>query len=117
MKAEQYNHINDKIQDLYESGKLTEDDFDLLCKSVEKADKADQYRWHDLRKNPDDMPDVGCPIIILEVDISYVGKYYGYHGVYMNEKRECITPDEDFLMDIDDAYAWKYIELFEEVEE
>lgn len=57
MTGDEYNHINDVIEDLYEKGNCTEEDYDFLCIIVDKADRYDKYKWHDLRENPDDLPE------------------------------------------------------------
>lgn len=60
MTGAEYNHINDVIQDLYQDGKLGEEEFELLCACTDAKDYRDKYKWHDLRKNPDDLPKENC---------------------------------------------------------
>lgn len=55
MSGYEYNNINDAIKDLYERGKLNEDDFEFLCSITDNTDRHDKYKWHDLKKNPDEM--------------------------------------------------------------
>ena len=41
---------------------------DACILAVEALKKADKYRWHDLRKNPDDLPEAdeyGCSEYVL----------------------------------------------------
>ena len=82
-----------------------------LNKIVSKAlEKADKYRWHDLRKNPDDLPEgfegsyesdyvlvmIGTP------EWNDWGQAYYHHG-----KRLWSTYEQN-------VFAWRYIEPFEE---
>lgn len=79
----------------------------------EALENADKYKWHyDPCNHHNDLPEVGENIIIAELYV-YPSRHFEYHSVTMNERQECITADDDFLMDIDDVYAWRY---FEEVE-
>ena len=50
------------------------DGFKIYLKIVAEQEK---YRWHDLRKNPDDLP-----VNEHEVDIAYIG----YKGIKKNSK-------------------------------
>lgn len=80
-----------------------------LNKIVSKAlEKADKYRWHDLRKNPDDLPEAdkyGCSEYVLVMIgtpewNSWEQAYY-HHG-----KRLWSTYEQN-------VFAWRYIEPFE----
>ena len=85
-----------------------------LNKIVSKAlEKADKYRWHDLRKNPDDLPEaIGggdeSEYVLVMIGTpewnSWEQAYY-HHG-----KRLWSTYDQN-------VFAWRYIEPFEEEEE
>ena len=85
-----------------------------LNKIVSKAlEKADKYRWHDLRKNPDDLPEaIGggdeSEYVLVMIGTpewnSWEQAYY-HHG-----KRVWSTYDQN-------VFAWRYIEPFEEEEE
>ena len=76
MTGAEYNHINDVIEDLYELGKLTEEDFCNLCRWIDEADRLEKYRWHDLRKDHNDLPNDDSIEFIVCVE-------------YRNGKREC----------------------------
>lgn len=84
-----------------------------LNKIVSKAlEKADKYRWHDLRKNPDDLPEAdeyGCSEYVLVITgtpewNSWEQAYY-HHG-----KRLWSTYEQN-------VFAWRYIEPFGEEED
>ena len=77
---------------------------------IDALEKSDKYRWHDLRKNPDDLPEA--------IDGGYESDYvlvmigtpewndweqaYYHHGEKMWS-----TYDQN-------VFAWRYIEPFEE---
>ena len=82
---------------------------DACILAVEALEKADKYRWHDLRKNPDDLPEdngYGCSEYVLVMTgtpewNSWEQAYY-HHG-----KRLWSTYEQN-------VFAWRYIEPFEE---
>ena len=84
-----------------------------LNKIVSKAlEKADKYRWHDLRKNPDDLPEDNgygeSDYVLVMIGTpewnSWEQAYY-HHG-----KKMWSTYDQN-------VFAWRYVEPFEEEEE
>ena len=84
-----------------------------LNKIVRKAlEKADKYRWHDLRKNPDDLPEADgnseSEYVLVMIGTpewnSWEQAYY-HHG-----KRLWSTYEQN-------VFAWRYIEPFKEEED
>ena len=87
-----------------------------LCMAVDAAievlEKADKYRWHDLRKNPDDLPEADgnseSDYVLVMIGTpewnSWEQAYY-HHG-----KRLWSTYEQD-------VFAWRYIEPFKEEED
>ena len=83
--------------------------WDMAIKALEKADK---YRWHDLRKNPDDLPEADgnseSEYVLAMIGTpewnSWEQAYY-HHG-----KRMWSTYDQN-------VFAWRYVEPFKEREE
>lgn len=81
----------------------------IVIKALEKADK---YIWHDLRKNPDDLPEADgnseSDYVLVMIGTpewnSWEQAYY-HHG-----KRLWTTYEQN-------VSAWRYIEPFEEEEE
>ena len=80
--------------------------------AIKALEKADKYRWHDLRKNPDDLPEaVGggyeSDYVLVMIGTpewnSWEQAYY-HHG-----KRLWSTYDQN-------VFAWRYIEPFKEEE-
>ena len=80
---------------------------EVCLKALEKADK---YRWHDLRKNPDDLPEaIGggyeSDYVLIMIGTSEWNSWeqaYYHHG-----KRLWSTYEQN-------VFAWRYIEPFEE---
>lgn len=83
------------------------------------VDYLERYRWHDLRKNPNDLPNGDWDKKILCVVRSPIRFYERYHichyvrgefiGFYEHKK-----VDSGIFQTVT---AWRYIEPFEEVEE
>ena len=80
--------------------------------AIKALEKADKYRWHDLRKNPDDLPEaIGggyeSDYVLVMIGTpewnSWEQAYY-HHG-----KRLWSTYEQN-------VFAWRYIEPFEEEE-
>ena len=80
--------------------------------AIKALEKADKYRWHDLRKNPDDLPEaIGggyeSDYVLVMIGTpewnSWEQAYY-HHG-----KRLWSTYEQN-------VFAWRYIEPFKEEE-
>ena len=78
--------------------------------AIKALEKANKYRWHDLRKNPDDLPEAdeyGCSEYVLimigtpEWD-NHEWAYYNYNT------KGWSTPFYE-----QNVFAWRYIEPFE----
>ena len=84
-----------------------------LNKIVSKAlKKADKYRWHDLRKNPDDLPEAiggGYESEYVLVMIGTPGWNNYEWAYYKHNHKEWSTYEQNI-------FAWRYIEPFEEEE-
>ena len=82
--------------------------WDMAIKALEKADK---YRWHDLRKNPDDLPEADgnseSEYVLVMIGTpewnSWEQAYYKYDDMMWS------TYDQN-------VFAWRYIEPFKEEE-
>lgn len=73
--------------------------------------KEIRYAWHDLRENPDDLPQWPTKDVIVCFIMPYGEKVYRYCW-YSKEKR-CFV-DERVFHRKDKAIAWREIEPFEE---
>lgn len=84
---------------------------DAIYMAIKALEKADKYRWHDLRKNPDDLPEADgnseSEYVLVMIGTpewnSWEQAYY-HHG-----KRLWSTYEQD-------VFAWRYIEPFKEEE-
>ena len=84
---------------------------DAIYTAIEALEKADKYKWHDLRKNPDDLPEADgnseSDYVLVMIGTpewnSWEQAYY-HHG-----KRLWSTYEQN-------VFAWRYIEPFEEEE-
>ena len=87
---------------------------DACILAVEALEKADKYRWHDLRKNPDDLPEdngYGCSEYVLVM--TGTPEWDNHEWAYYNHNtRMWSTP-----LYGQDVFAWRYIEPFEEEED
>ena len=78
--------------------------------AIKALEKADKYRWHDLRKNPDDLPEAIGGGYESDYVLVMIGtpewndweQAYYHHG-----KRLWSTYEQN-------VFAWRYIEPFEE---
>ena len=85
--------------------------YEAIEMAVEALEKADKYRWHDLSKNPDDLPEADgnseSDYVLVMIGTpewnSWEQAYY-HHG-----KRLWSTYEQN-------VFAWRYIEPFEEEE-
>ena len=108
--VEQYRWERDiALEQLKEIGCGFGQNMDDVKKALEKADK---YRWHDLRKNPDDLPEADG-----NSESEYVLAMIGTpewnsweQAYYKHDKKLWSTYDQN-------VFAWRYIEPFEEEEE
>ena len=84
-----------------------------LNKIVSKAlEKADKYRWHDLRKNPNDLPEADGNseseyVLVMIGTPEWNSCEWAYYS--HNAKMWSIYEQ--------DVFAWRYIEPFKEREE
>lgn len=103
---------------------LTREDLQEIARDMHKADR---YKWHDLRKNPNDLPENKKDVLAVVDRISadgegysrrYVVMNYNYHKKPFSEK--CIGWGHSiytiYEYEIDEVIAWKYIDPFEEGE-
>ena len=80
---------------------------------IDALEKADKYRWHDLRKNPDDLPEgfeCGYESEYVLVMIGTPEWNSWEQAYYHHDKKMWSTYDQN-------VFAWRYIEPFEEEEE
>ena len=86
-----------------------------LNKIVSKAlKKADKYRWHDLRKNPDDLPEAIGGGYESEYVLVMIGtpEWNHYEWAYYNHSTRMWSTS----LCEQNVCAWRYIEPFKEEE-
>lgn len=84
---------------------------DACILAVEALEKADKYRWHDLRKNPDDLPEAdeyGRSEFVFVM--TGTPEWYSCEWAYYHHDKKLWSIYEQ------DVFAWRYIEPFKEEE-
>lgn len=74
---------------------------------------ADKYRWHDLRKNPEDLPDDERKVYLavdMKTYITYIIGEYSLSPVKDDSVRDWFSSDGFYLKAV---IAWREIEPFE----
>lgn len=82
---------------------------------------SDKYRWHDLRKNPDDLPEMEdvettvSVLLIVNYKCTYGFHYSNYEIGYYHYYFKHWFNDDGIEMS-GEVYGWKYIEPFDELD-
>ena len=92
---------------------------EAISVAIKVLEKSEHYKWHDLRKDPTDLPDVN---ICRKLVFAWRGWYCDWQecGWFHNDKEEVkpyFSTDSKHRLIGDDffeVYAWKYIEPIEE---
>ena len=84
--------------------------YEAIEMAVDALEKADKYRWHDLRKNPDDFPEaVGggyeSDYVLVMIGVPEWNSWE--QAYYKHGKRLWSTYEQN-------VFAWRYIEPFKE---
>ena len=85
---------------------------DAIYTAIEALEKADKYKWHDLRKNPDDLPEGFEGGYESEYVLVMIGIPEWNHwewAYYHHDKKLWSTYEQN-------VFAWRYIEPFKEEE-
>ena len=109
MTNEEAKTIMDNLVYLYRPLGGSLEAWHMAIKALEKADK---YRWHDLRKNPDDLPEAIGGSYVSEYVLVMIGTpgWNNYEwAYYKHNHKEWSTYEQNI-------FAWRYIEPFEEEE-
>ena len=105
--VEQYRWERDiALEQLKEIGCGFGQNMDDVKKALEKADK---YRWHDLRKNPDDLPEADGNSE-SEYVLAMIGtpEWNSWEQAYYHHGKKMWSTYEQ------NVFAWRYIEPFKE---
>ena len=85
---------------------------DAIYTAIEALEKADKYRWHDLRKNPDDLPEAdGNSESEYVLVMTGTPEWNSWEQAYYHHDKKLWSTYEQ------DVFAWRYIEPFEEEED
>ena len=87
--------------------------YEAIEMAVDALKKADKYRWHDLRKNPDDLPEGFEVSYESDYVLVMIGMPEWNHwewAYYHHDKKLWSTYEQN-------VFAWRYVEPFEEEEE
>ena len=106
--VEQYRWERDiALEQLNEIGCAFGQNMDDVKKALEKADK---YRWHDLRKNPDDLPEAIGGSYVSEYVFVMIGtpEWNSWEQAYYKHDKQMWSTYEQ------NVFAWRYIEPFKE---
>ena len=81
--------------------------------AIEALEKADKYKWHDLRKNPDDLPEDNGNgesdyVLVMIGTPEWNHCEFVYYNYNMREWPSLYEQN---------VFAWRYVEPFEEEEE
>ena len=82
---------------------------DAIYVAIEALEKADKDRWHDLRKNPDDLPEAIYGGYESEYVLAMIGtpEWNSWEQAYYHHNKKLwSTYDQN-------VFAWRYIEPFE----
>ena len=85
--------------------------YEAIEMAVDALEKADKYRWHDLRKNPDDLPeDNGYGKSEYVLVMIGTPEWYSCEWAYYSHNAKMWSIYEQ------NVFAWRYIEPFKEEE-
>ena len=81
--------------------------------AIKALEKADKYRWHDLRKNPDDLPEAIGDGYESDYVLVMIGtpEWNSWEQAYYHHDKKLWSTYEQ------NVFAWRYVEPFEEEEE
>ena len=84
--------------------------YEAIEMAVDALEKADKYKWHDLRKNPDDLPEAIGGGYESEYVLVMIGtpEWNSWEQAYYHHGKRLWTTYEQ------NVFAWRYIEPFKE---
>ena len=105
-----YHYDEEVDDDVYDNIERIDEILELNKIVIKAIEKADKYKWHDLRKNPDDLPEGfegGYESEYVLVMIGTPEWNSWEQAYYKHDKRMWSTYDQN-------VFAWRYIEPFKE---
>ena len=83
--------------------------YEAIEMAVDALEEADKYKWHDLRKNPDDLPKADeygkSEYVLVRLGTP---EWYSCEWAYYNHNAKVWSLYEQ------NVFAWRYIEPFKE---
>ena len=106
------HHYDAEVDDVVYDDISSVDELLQLNKIVSNAlKKADKYKWHDLRKNPDDLPEDNgygeSDYVLVTIGTP---EWNNYEWTYYNHNTRMWSTHEQ------NVFAWRYIEPFKDEE-
>ncbi len=108
------HHYDAEIdEDVYDNTDRIDEILKLNKIVIKALEKADKYRWHDLRKNPDDLPEAIGGSYVSEYVLVMIGtpEWNSWEQAYYHHDKQMWSTYEQ------NVFAWRYIEPFEEEED
>ena len=107
--------INEAIEQFKERLAITDyrrqipEYYEAIEMAVDALKNADKYRWHDLRKNPDDLPEADGNSE-SEYVLAMIGtpEWNSWEQAYYHHGKKMWSTYEQ------NVFAWRYIEPFKE---
>lgn len=97
-----FEERTDWAEDIRISGFAIEMSVEEGRQVVHEMSAFDKYRWHDLRENAEDLPELDKRVLVCyQIDDAT----YGYVTWW--------TDEDDLFSPIVEAIAWSYIDLYE----
>lgn len=106
---EAFDNLKETMKDFHQktNSEVTNKEFKNWTTLQELIDKQDKYHWHDLLKDPNDLPNIGEKVLCAtgnkggrEVQI--------YRGSHLNSRNESVWKWKHNTHKL--PIAWKYIE-------
>lgn len=86
---------------------------EACCMGADALKSADKYRWHNLKKYPNDLPETFVEVWVCFTDYKYCGSEKFYDKAGRRDEDWCWEGDDTLLNERYQIIAWKYIEPFE----
>ena len=105
-----YHYDEEVDDDVYDNIERIDEILELNKIVIKALEKAEKYRWHDLRKNPDDLPEAIGGGYESEYVLVMIGtpEWNSWEQAYYEHDRRMWATDDQ------NVFAWRYIEPFEE---
>ena len=105
----EYTKQNERDSEIYTDG--YNDGYDACKVDMKK------YRWHDLRKNPEDLPKEGKQVYVYGINYHHaIAKYDSFRVDGGYKKTWALFDAFNIIHELNNVIAWREIEPLEEEE-